>query len=1442
MRILGQWMGMLLAVAMVASALAAEIPLVDKDQPNGGWNFDNGREFKGATGSLTLDAAGGRDGGPALCLKGDFTQGGNYVDAGRRVDNLALDSLSFWLKSPGRTEVTLRLIDAGGTCHQVKLKVKNQDDWQLIQFPAASFFSSAEGGKAGPMVAKYEHWGKDKTGQWQGPLKGIHFILGKTPADLTPALWLSQVTVVGDNPKPLPMLRQTIALDEVLQAGENDWEFTLGQEFKGAKGAMTVQKDVPEPGKYALKVAGDFTGGGAYVAATKQLPDGSGLRLESLTLTVRTSNCAKIGVRIGDGTNQCHQKKGLALQADGQWHDLVIKPAEIAGGEHWGGANDGQFHAPAKWVSLILNPSAEDKQPVLEIAAAKATVLASTQVAAAAWKEGFEAADCLAKWELKGDAALSPEQPFAGKNVLRLSRSEAQINTPAFAVGPSFPAQAGNWQLGATSRPALYSPDTSYMGATTVEWLDAAGKVLEKTMLQEATGTRAWQPFEKSAAAPAGTVAGRFRIELVKTYGTLAVDELSAAQVQAKVAKEERIARVMVVPTVLGGCFLPSETPTYKVSVWAPKPLRPEELTATASVTDYWGAEQGPGVTVTLAKTGYKKQAFQYEGELKLSSPALAAGKFYRLHVDVPVAGQKPFRYTIGVAALPEAATRKYPPEAIPFSIRNWDNRIKDYFFLTDRLGIRLPGIWGGWSEKAPYKAHGPGIEFCEQLGMHWITGSPAHSIEQGETKYTPESLSQGMTNFLKDYAKRGISAIALGNEPHGGPEQIAKNVAAYKAVYEAVKAFDPSIVVYSTSVEPNEEYFRQGYYKYCDAYDFHTYESYPGIRETIRRYQELMKKYNAVKPIVSTELGLNCQGMSRLAVASEMAKKFPVFFAAGGSQASWFTIMYPDSEGKGGNTSGAAFQVFDCRYNAFNPKLDAVTLYQTVNAFCDKKFVAEQLYPDHTQAYLFANAQHECLQMLWNEKARLDVGVPLAGAKSVRAILIDGTEVPLTADYETVTVTVSGEPVMLLYTQEVPALAPALTPAQVALAAPAAGIVKGQRRDLKLQGPGLTAAALRIGTPPGWQTACRDLEAGLVACTVTAPAQTDAQTGRLTVAKLAGDRAMSAVLVEVPVENSFGAELMPTAAADGPGVRITLKNHNQESVNLHWRLAIDAEYGIARGSFRFAEPGTPKAFFGGAAEGTAALAAGASNTISLSLRDVDPQTLYRLALQVNDDAGHEVAVGRFVAGFAAVHKATPTIDGKLDEACWKDAPVARIGEERQFYPLSKGGAWRGPEDLTAAIRYLWDDQYLYFGVEVNDDKFVGTDADGGLWHRDGLQFLADPMRASADKPGKYDYALGLGPKGPQMCCHSSASPETADGVIPDVKMAAVPTGEKGNVIYEVAVPWKRLAPFVPAPGADLGLSLIVNDDDGKGRNFIGWFSGVHSKELDMVGDLILQP
>lgn len=247
------------------------------------------------------------------------------------------------------------------------------------------------------------------------------------------------------------------------------------------------------------------------------------------------------------------------------------------------------------------------------------------------------------------------------------------------------------------------------------------------------------------------------------------------------------------------------------------------------------------------------------------------------------------------------------------------------------------------------------------------------------------------------------------------------------------------------------------------------------------------------------------------------------------------------------------------------------------------------------------------------------------------------------------------------------------------------------------------------------------------------------------------------------------------------------------------------------------------------------------------------PFTVYRVRATVTDSSGRSVQSERNIAGFVAVPKAKSPLklDGSLDEADWKDCPVELINEARQYRIISPGDPnkvkWNGPDDLSAKVRFLWDEKYLYLGVAVTERVFNNPMPDDMLWAQDGLQFIIDPARAEAEKPGKYDYAMGLSKtsgKG-KAWCHLSGSSATSTGEVKDIVVATKPAGDgTGGMTYEIAIPWARLAPFKPAAGANLGMNVTVNEDNGKGgrHSIMGWFGDVQSKSVEVVGDLILRP
>ncbi len=469
----------------------------------------------------------------------------------------------------------------------------------------------------------------------------------------------------------------------------------------------------------------------------------------------------------------------------------------------------------------------------------------------------------------------------------------------------------------------------------------------------------------------------------------------------------------------MGNLLYPEDKRTVKLSVVATKPLDEKQKVVSCVVRDYWGAEQGPPAKVALGPPRREGKNYVYDAEIDLGGAALETGRYYELHADIPREGDEPFHNYTSLAILPPAATKKYKPAEIPFTSRSWDNRIGECFYLTDRLGVRICGIWGGWSADPPYEPYAPTIELCEKLGMGVLTGSPAYAIEHhdgGWEKYDEKALRQGVRNWIAQYGKVRPLMIDLGNEPPLNPERVRPNIAAYKVIYDEVKKVDPSIIVIASSMGPVEEYFQNGFQNYCDVVDFHAYEDWSAIPGTFKTYEKFFAKYGGTKPIWSTEIGLNSQGMVRQAVATTLVKKLTLFFACGGQNISWFDLMYPDNDAKLAGTSGEAHNIFDARYCRYCPKLDAVAYYNMVNGLCIKKFVAQKTYEGGVSAFLFRDRDNRCLQVLWKDKGRADIFLPMPGAGKVTLIDIDGRRSELDARGKGLTLTSMEDPVLLLY------------------------------------------------------------------------------------------------------------------------------------------------------------------------------------------------------------------------------------------------------------------------------------------------------------------------------------------------------------------------------------------------------------------------------------------
>ncbi len=1043
--------------------------------------------------------------------------------------------------------------------------------------------------------------------------------------------------------------------------------------------------------------------------------------------------------------------------------------------------------------------------------------------------------------------AASPA--FKGTHSLLLSRTAADAEKPCSATSPAFPVQPGLWDIEGGSRPDLDSPDSSFDGTVVLECLDAGGQVVSSITLNDVFGKNGWNGFGGQVEIPKDTASARFRIRLDKAHGQFWVDALAVNYIGP--APHKHIDRLVFSTVALGNLLYPTDSRVVTLTVQAPEELAPEEQQVTFVLRDYWGAEQMKPVAVALKPSAPQGGNFIYEGSVDLAGVPLEQGKYYVMDGEIP-AKDKPFRNHSALAIVPEAINNRFPPEDVPFSGRNWDGRFPVGFDLSHRMGFRIMNIWSGWDPDGT--PHAPCIELCQKYGMGVIFGVPSHTIEghgPGWEKYDEPTLRTGTRNLINTYGKLVHPCIIdLGNEPPVLADRIPDDIKAYKAIYEEAKKTDPNVKVLGTSVGTVEDFFKAGFGQYCDYYDFHVYEDPQNIALALQKYRELFKQYGHPHPVWSTEIGLNSEGIARHTVAIDMVKKFAIFFANGGANLSWFDLFYPDPEGKIADSNGASFDVFDSRYEKYNPKLTAVTYYDLLNTISIKKFVAQRQYGKDLHAFLFRDRDNHDLQILWKDAGREDALVPLPGVHDVELIRLDGTHRQLDAEGRGVSLTLDGDPILLLYDGTSDLAAALGTPAATVTSIPNE-VVRGGSAEIQVNCASVDSVS--VAPPPFWQAKDDELGVGSVTTaqtfTVTAPDATEAREADILVdiknkkdSHLVGELYLRP---HVAAQVSSDLEPVPPGADGNPQVRFTLKNNGTSKQDAAWSVSLIDQMPLTAGDYESHVPTTAQ--LASPANGQLSLEPGESRDFVLPLNGTDPLTVYHLRSEVGGTAGPPSIRDRNVGGFVAVPRVTGTItlDGSLDEDDWKHAPVEKYDQERQYFAYDKAAVkWKGPADLSGTLRFLWDDHYLYVGVEVTDDIAGGRKQGDMLWAQDGLQFLIDPCRGREESVGKYDYCIAEGLKGLEAWCSLTADAGAPNGEATDIKLSAKRKGDgTGAITYEVAFPWSRLAPFQPKPGGDLGLSLILNEDDGQGRkSFMAWFGNAHSKEVAPVGDLILQP
>ena len=187
-----------------------------------------------------------------------------------------------------------------------------------------------------------------------------------------------------------------------------------------------------------------------------------------------------------------------------------------------------------------------------------------------------------------------------------------------------------------------------------------------------------------------------------------------------------------------------------------------------------------------------------------------------------------------------------------------------------------------------------------------------------------------------------------------------------------------------------------------------------------------------------------------------------------------------------------------------------------------------------------------------------------------------------------------------------------------------------------------------------------------------------------------------------------------------------------------------------------------------------------------------------------------------------ASHTQNPTIGGSISQwTSWID-----LGEDRLSPDFAPSDPHTGAKDLSARLALGWDKEGLSMVVVVNDDvaKFSQGRSD---YNNDSLQIYFDQkknaptLEALCDSDDvtylvckNGDKALAIVEKGIEGR-YLGASNQSV-GIDPDVQTSIMRQGNQ--TIYQMRFPAKCLPMVSFEAGTALGFSILINDNDSKGR------------------------
>ncbi|HBE03553.1 MAG TPA: hypothetical protein DC049_13950 [Spirochaetia bacterium] len=226
---------------------------------------------------------------------------------------------------------------------------------------------------------------------------------------------------------------------------------------------------------------------------------------------------------------------------------------------------------------------------------------------------------------------------------------------------------------------------------------------------------------------------------------------------------------------------------------------------------------------------------------------------------------------------------------------------------------------------------------------------------------------------------------------------------------------------------------------------------------------------------------------------------------------------------------------------------------------------------------------------------------------------------------------------------------------------------------------------------------------------------------------------------------------------------------------------------------------------------------------------DRDWRLAYNLQYRESYKDGEDVILKK-LPSFDIPFRAGISIDGSLAE--WKSARRLLLDENNLSKDFSQGkDKHSGTDDLSAEIALCWDSDNLYIALKVRDNTAMPlAKTAGSLYNNDSVQVYLDLNNDNVSQEFKaYDYndalyQIGFYQGSDKPIAYLEKNPSgryigeanMEKGIDPDVKIAYSKT--ESGYLYEIAFPATTLPNLLLGSGSELGIDILINDNDGSGR------------------------